>query len=73
MLQLQFRRRRIIDSFSSTSKCGYSSYPYGEADNDAANALYRSLDPDDVGQVVGYTYKVEEKVAVRGLRHVLCA
>jgi hypothetical protein len=36
-------------------------------------ALYRSLDPDDVGQVVGYTYEVEEKVAVRGLLHVLCA
>ena len=31
-----------------------------EADNDAANALYRSLNPDDVGQVVGYTYEMEE-------------
>jgi len=28
-----------------------------ERDNRAANALYRSLDPDEVGQVVGYTYR----------------
>ncbi len=27
-----------------------------EADNDAANALYRSLDPDDVEEFIGYTY-----------------
>lgn len=31
-----------------------------EADNLAANALYESLDPDDVGQVVGYTYEMDD-------------
>jgi ribosomal protein S18 acetylase RimI-like enzyme len=30
-----------------------------EVENQAANALYRSLDPDDVAQVVGYTYKTD--------------
>lgn len=29
-----------------------------EVDNDAANALYRSLDPDDVSEVLGYTYAI---------------
>ncbi|XOV84779.1 MAG: GNAT family N-acetyltransferase [bacterium] len=29
-----------------------------EADNDAANALYRSLKPDDIGEVVGYTFEI---------------
>lgn len=28
-----------------------------EANNQAANALYRSLNPDEVAQVVGYTYE----------------
>jgi len=28
-----------------------------EVDNDAANALYRRLEPDDVGDVVGYTWE----------------
>ncbi len=31
-----------------------------EVDNDPANALYRSLDPDDVGEVVGYTYELDD-------------
>ena len=31
-----------------------------EVDNDAANALYKSLDPDDIGQVVGYTYEMDD-------------
>ncbi len=31
-----------------------------EVDNRAANALYQSLDPDDVAQVVGYTYDTSE-------------
>ena len=31
-----------------------------EADNVAANALYRSLDPDDVASVVGYTYEMDD-------------
>lgn len=31
-----------------------------EADNIAANALYKSLDPDDVGSVVGYTYEADD-------------
>ncbi|MEQ8858613.1 MAG: GNAT family N-acetyltransferase [Pseudomonadales bacterium] len=30
-----------------------------EHDNDAANALYRSLGPDEVAQVVGYTYETD--------------
>ena len=30
-----------------------------EVDNDAANGLYRSLDPDDVGDVVGYTWETD--------------
>jgi ribosomal protein S18 acetylase RimI-like enzyme len=32
-----------------------------ESDNQAANALYRSLDPDDIAQVIGYTYEIEEQ------------
>jgi ribosomal protein S18 acetylase RimI-like enzyme len=31
-----------------------------EVTNQAANALYRSLNPDDVSQVVGYTYKMDD-------------
>ena len=31
-----------------------------EFDNDAANALYKSLEPDDIGQVVGYTYELDD-------------
>lgn len=31
-----------------------------EVENAAANALYRSLDPDDVAEVVGYTYELDE-------------
>ena len=31
-----------------------------EADNFPANALYRSLDPDEVSNVVGYTYEMDE-------------
>ena len=31
-----------------------------EVDNAAANALYRSLQPDDVSQVVGYTFETDE-------------
>lgn len=31
-----------------------------EVDNHAANALYRALDPDDVAQVVGYTYEITD-------------
>ncbi|MCR9260423.1 MAG: GNAT family N-acetyltransferase [Pseudomonadaceae bacterium] len=31
-----------------------------EVDNQAANALYLSLEPDDVASVVGYTYEMEE-------------
>ncbi len=31
-----------------------------EVDNAAANALYRSLQPDDVSQVIGYTYETDE-------------
>ncbi len=30
-----------------------------EVDNQAVNALYRSLDPDDVAQVIGYAYKMD--------------
>jgi ribosomal protein S18 acetylase RimI-like enzyme len=30
-----------------------------EANNQAANALYRSLHPDEVAHVVGYTYEIE--------------
>ena len=30
-----------------------------EVDNDAANALYRSLDPDDEAEVVGYTWETD--------------
>lgn len=30
-----------------------------EVDNHAANALYRSLDPDDVTHVIGYTYEIQ--------------
>ena len=31
-----------------------------EVDNMAANALYRSLEPDEVSQVVGYTFEIKE-------------
>ena len=31
-----------------------------EVDNQAANALYRSLDPDDVAQIIGYTYEIDD-------------
>ena len=31
-----------------------------EVDNLAANALYRSLNPDDAAQVVGYTYELDD-------------
>ena len=31
-----------------------------EVDNQAANALYRALDPDDVAQVIGYTYEIDD-------------
>ena len=31
-----------------------------ETDNDAANALYRSLDPDDVAPIIGYTFEIAE-------------
>lgn len=31
-----------------------------ESDNVAANALYRSLEPDDVASVIGYTYETDE-------------
>ncbi len=31
-----------------------------EVDNDAANALYKSLDPHDVAQVVGYTFEMDD-------------
>lgn len=29
-----------------------------EVDNDAANALYKSLNPDDIAKVVGYTWEL---------------
>lgn len=32
-----------------------------EADNVPANSLYRSLDPDDVASVVGYTYEMDNE------------
>ncbi len=32
-----------------------------DVDNHAANALYRSLAPDDVAQVIGYTYDTQDK------------
>ena len=31
-----------------------------EADNHAANALYRSLEPDDIAEVVGYTFEFDD-------------
>ncbi len=31
-----------------------------EVDNHAANALYRSLDPDDVAEVIGYTFETDD-------------
>jgi len=31
-----------------------------EVENNAANALYESLDPDDVANVIGYTYELDE-------------
>lgn len=41
------------------AQCGCEEVWLGaEAGNDAANALYRSLDPDDVAEVVGYTYHI---------------
>ncbi|NJK51929.1 MAG: GNAT family N-acetyltransferase [Leptolyngbyaceae cyanobacterium SU_3_3] len=30
-----------------------------EVDNQSANALYQSLDPDDVAQIIGYTYETD--------------
>lgn len=30
-----------------------------EADNRPANALYRSLNPDDIAKVIGYTYETD--------------
>lgn len=32
-----------------------------EVDNVAANTLYRSIGPDDVTEVIGYTYKTDEQ------------
>lgn len=34
-----------------------------EPDNDAANALYRSLDPDTAEQFIGYTYKFQDQAS----------
>lgn len=34
-----------------------------EADNQAANALYRALGPDDVASVVGYTFELRNATA----------
>ena len=31
-----------------------------EATNQGANGLYRSLNPDDVAQVIGYTYEIDD-------------
>lgn len=31
-----------------------------ETDNDPANALYRSLNPDEVSKVIGYAYEMDE-------------
>lgn len=31
-----------------------------EIDNQAANALYKSLNPDDIANVIGYTYETDE-------------
>lgn len=31
-----------------------------EVDNRAANTLYQSLDPDDVTQIIGYTYEIQD-------------
>ena len=31
-----------------------------EVDNQAANALYQSVEPDDVAQVIGYTYETDD-------------
>ncbi len=31
-----------------------------EVENDSANALYKSLDPDDVAQFIGYTYETDQ-------------
>lgn len=31
-----------------------------EAKNKAANALYQSLDPDDIGKVTGYTFEFDD-------------
>jgi aminoglycoside 6'-N-acetyltransferase I len=31
-----------------------------EVENAPANALYRSLDPDEVSTVIGYTYETDE-------------
>jgi len=35
-----------------------------DAENVSANALYRSLSPDDVARVVGYTYDLATRVAI---------
>ncbi len=32
-----------------------------ERDNHAANALYRALDPDEVAEVIGYTYVIRSR------------
>lgn len=37
-----------------------------EVENVAANALYRSLGPDDVAEVIGYTYEANEPVKASG-------
>ncbi len=34
-----------------------------EAENLPANALYRSLDPDEVSNVIGYTYEMDDEGA----------
>ncbi len=31
-----------------------------EVDNEAANALYRSLEPDEIAQVIGYTFETQD-------------
>ncbi len=31
-----------------------------EVDNHAANALYRTLDPDEIAHVIGYTYETDK-------------
>lgn len=34
-----------------------------EVDNQAANALYRSLDPDEVETFIGYTYETDDRTS----------